>query len=217
MAFRYSGAGWRVARSLETFGNQIMDLRGSTASLPTDGTVGDTAHSARVSDHNPDEQGIVRALDFHEWATAAVDEVFEAVRTSQDPRLKYAIHAGRMFSSYSTPSRQPWEWGPYSGPNPHSTHGHLSVVADSRADQNHPWIIQLGQEEEEMALTPSEENTAKALHAELAAAGYGTLASRTAAISQLISLLNAPAGTAITEAQVRALVADEMLKRISNG
>ena len=140
MPFRYSGSGWRVAPSIKTFGDQIMAARGSTASLPTDGTLGDTAHSNRVSDHNPDPQGIVRALDFHEHTPGFVDAVGEALRARKDPRLKYFIHDDRLFSSYATSSRKAWEWGPYTGINGHENHGHLSVVSTAIANNTDPWL-----------------------------------------------------------------------------
>lgn len=139
MAFRYSGTGWRVALSLRTFGDQIMEARGTRTSYSKDGTIGDTAHAARVSDHNPDAQGIVRALDFYEHAPGFVDQVAEAIRARRDPRVKYFIHDDRMFSSYSTSSRKAWEWGPYTGINGHEDHGHLSVVSTAEADQTYPW------------------------------------------------------------------------------
>jgi hypothetical protein len=139
--FRYQGNGWRVAESLEIFGNQIMEIRGTTASFPTDGTIGDSAHQGRVSDHNPDSSGVVRALDFHESSPGFVDQIAEQLRAARDPRLKYFIHDDRMFSSYSTSSRRAWEWGPYGGPNPHSSHGHLSVVAGAIAESTKPWQI----------------------------------------------------------------------------
>lgn len=139
MAFRYSGAGWRVAGSIKTFGDQIMAMRGHTNSYLVDGTLGDLAHSNRVSDHNPDDEGIVRALDFYEDKPDIVDQVAEALRLGRDPRLKYFIHDTRMFSSYPTSSVPAWTWRPYSGINGHINHGHLSVVADDRAEQTHAW------------------------------------------------------------------------------
>jgi hypothetical protein len=128
MAFRYSGEGWRVAHAIRTFGEQIMALRGHTDSYPVDGTLGDLAHSSRVSDHNPDENGIVRALDFYEHKLGFVDEVFEAMRLARDPRVKYAIHDKRMFASYDAAGGPAWQWREYTGANGHVTHGHLSVL-----------------------------------------------------------------------------------------
>jgi hypothetical protein len=140
MAFRYAGSGWRVAGSVQTFGEQIHQLRGHRISYPVDGTLGDADHSNRTSDHNPDSEGIVRAIDFFEWKPGIVDAVAETLRQARDPRLKYFIHDKRMFSSYISPTGIPaWTWRVYSGVNGHISHGHLSVIADSRAEQTHPW------------------------------------------------------------------------------
>lgn len=139
--FRYKGAGWRVAKSIETFGNQIMILRGTTQTYPKDGTLGDAAHSNRLSDHNPDVDGIVRAIDVDENFNGFIDLVATRLRRGRDARLKYFIHDNRMFSSYSTAARAAWEWGEYTGPNGHNDHGHLSVVATTAADSSKPWDI----------------------------------------------------------------------------
>jgi hypothetical protein len=142
--FRYQGNGWRVAESIEVFGNQIMQIRGTTASFPSDGTLGDADHQNRVSDHNPDDDGIVRAIDFHESSPGFVDQIAEQLRASRDARIKYFIHDDRMFSSYGS---RAWEWRPYGGVNGHETHGHLSVVASSIADSTAPWALGGGGED----------------------------------------------------------------------
>jgi hypothetical protein len=141
MPFRYSGNGWRVAGSIETFGDQIMEARGHTNSYTVDGTLGDLEHSNRTSDHNRDDDGIVRALDFFEHEPGFVDAIGEALRASKDPRLKYFIHDERMFASYSNSKGPAWEWREYTGVNGHINHGHLSVVATTIADQTHEWDL----------------------------------------------------------------------------
>lgn len=153
MAFRYSGRGWRVAASIKTFGEQIHAARGHRISYTVDGTLGDAEHSSRVSDHNPDSRGIVRALDFYEHKAGFVDAVADAIRLARDARCKYFIHDQRMFSSYPTSSYPAWTWRPYSGRNGHPDHGHLSVVADDRAEQDHPWPMP-GDQEDNMRMPP---------------------------------------------------------------
>lgn len=121
-------------------------------SKASDGSIGDTAHSARKSDHNPDGAGWVRAIDVTEWdpGTPNVDgdDVAEALaeflRAKKDPRVKYVIWRGRMFSSYATASRKAWAWGPYSGPNGHFKHCHVSVVADARGLDPKAWGFHKG-------------------------------------------------------------------------
>ena len=121
-------------------------------SKASDGSIGDTAHSARKSDHNPDSAGWVRAIDVTEWdpGTPNVDgdDVAEALaeflRASKDPRVKYVIWRGRMFASYATASRKAWTWGRYTGPNGHFKHCHVSVVADARGLDPKAWGFHKG-------------------------------------------------------------------------
>lgn len=136
---------WRVAKSLDVLLAEV-NARAPKRSKASDGSIGDPAHASRTSDHNPDRHGIVRARDFTDDPRGGHDSTrfMEFLRRSRDERIKYAIDdqgtgKGRMFSSYSTSTRKAWEWGPYSGPNTHSIHGHVSVVADSRADSTRPW------------------------------------------------------------------------------
>lgn len=65
----------------------------------------------------------------------------EQLRKGRDPRVKYVIWNARMFSSYPKDPWDRWEWRPYSGPNMHRGHIHVSVVADSRADDRSEWTI----------------------------------------------------------------------------
>lgn len=137
---------WRLAGSLVTLRNEINNAYPNRSKV-SDGALGDAAHSARVSDHNPDAGGVVRAIDvtqddpFH--TSTPSDDVAEAVaeflRAKRDPRTKYVIWRGRMFSSYATRTRKAWEWGPYTGPNGHFHHVHISVQPGGQGDDHRPW------------------------------------------------------------------------------
>jgi hypothetical protein len=228
MAFRYSGEGWRVAHAIRTFGDQIMELRGHTDSYPVDGTLGDLAHSNRVSDHNPDANGIVRALDFYEHKLGFVDGVFETMRLARDPRVKYAIHDKRMFASYDAVGGPAWQWREYTGANGHVTHGHLSVLPTGDNDSRPFQLI----EEDDMPLTgddirriweyavPDEDDglgTRGAVHALRQAWGYARKASIDAAVARRIAETSAGSSTPLTAAQIDAIadaVADEFAERL---
>ena len=100
----------------------------------SDGWIGDTAHSNRTSDHNPDPAGIVWAIDLTTDGRSGA-ELAEHLRRSKDPRIKYVIHNRRIFAGAAGP--RPWEWRPYNGSNPHTKHVHISGrgnPADTR-----PW------------------------------------------------------------------------------
>jgi hypothetical protein len=95
----------------------------------SDGWLGDTAHSKRKSDHNPDAQGWVRAIDIDadlnksnktSWELA---EAIKAKAVNGDKRINYIIHQGRIASS-----RLNWKWRVYLGSNPHVSHLHVSFT-----------------------------------------------------------------------------------------
>lgn len=133
---------WRLARSLSTLRDQINALSPNRSKL-SDGTIGDTAHSARKSDHNPDGSGIVRALDLTHDPAHGVSgrEIAEALLKSRDQRLSYVISNGQIAAGFGGPS--PWVWRKYSGSNPHNHHVHISVIAGSKGDDPKPWTLDL--------------------------------------------------------------------------
>jgi hypothetical protein len=134
---------WRVAKSLQVLRDQV------NAAYPgrrkeNDGTIGDAAHQARTSDHNPwvrdGAVGVVTALDITHDPGHGVDTyvMAETLRINRDRRIKYVISNRRIFSSQV----HPWEWRPYRGPNPHDHHVHISVLADKAIyDDRGPWNL----------------------------------------------------------------------------
>lgn len=98
-----------------------------------DGWIGDPAHAARVSDHNPRPDGRVLALDIdstgpwpwgYDIGTAVLDIVDEH-RAGRDNRLEYVIWYGHIASRSSG-----WEWIPYTGADQHTGHAHCSARHD---------------------------------------------------------------------------------------
>lgn len=104
----------------------------------SDGTIGDAAHQAQASDHNPDSQGVVRALDItHDPAHGCdIGLISDWLAESRDHRLSYVI-ANRLIASPDSD----WGWVTYTGDDPHTNHIHISVVADSSADDQTPWRL----------------------------------------------------------------------------
>jgi len=102
----------------------------------SDGWIGDTAHNARKSDHNPDKNGWVRAIDIdsdlvkssskESWLLA---EQIKTIALKGDKRISYVIHQHRIASP-----RQNWAWRVYKGANPHVSHIHISF--DKSGDLN---------------------------------------------------------------------------------
>lgn len=131
---------WRLAKSLEILRSQV-NAKYPSRSKNSDGSIGDESHSARTSDHNPDDSGVVRAIDITHDPHGGFDSyVFaDMLLKKQDKRLKYVISNRRIGSGPAGP--MPGVWRPYSGKNPHDHHCHISVVADGRGDDTSQWDI----------------------------------------------------------------------------
>lgn len=132
----------RIARSLATLRDQV-NARWPTRSKSNDGWIGDTAHAARRSDHNPNGADVVQALDLtHDPAKGFDSYKFaESLRQNRDPRIKYVISNGRIFSSKVSP----WQWRPYNGVNAHAKHVHVSVNDNpAQYDDGRPWALNVG-------------------------------------------------------------------------
>ena len=125
--------------SLRSQANRTAPRRSKAA----DGWIGDAAHSSRTSDHNPDHLGIVRAIDLTDDPANGFDARgwAEMLRLARDPRLKYVISEGQMFSAYATPSYPAWTWRAYSGPNGHFHHVHVSVKAGIAGSLAGDWYL----------------------------------------------------------------------------
>lgn len=144
-------AAWRAARSLIVLHAQLKGgaprARPPATGVDEWGLVGDPAHDS-TSDHAPHDfpgwgNDIVTAADFPNRPDLGLDarRVLDDIRRSKDPRVKYGISNGQIFSSYPVKGYDAWMWRPYNPRNgdKHFTHGHLSVVGDARADATRPW------------------------------------------------------------------------------
>lgn len=141
---------WRPARSLDVFRDEVDALAPDRSTL-SDGTLGDTAHAARPSDHNPNAAGVVRARDItHDPAHGCdcnVLAVEVAALLGKHPALgsgAYVIWNARIIST----DRLAEGWRRYSGANPHDHHMHVSVGTRGYDDMS-PWL----EEDEDMAFT----------------------------------------------------------------
>lgn len=100
-------------------------------------------YRARKSDHNPDPDGTVDAVDLtHDPAHGADMRVISKAIVN-DPRVAYVIFNGRIWNPSVSRS-----WRPYSGSNPHRTHMHVSV-RDDRQDDASLWPF--GTQEDDMS------------------------------------------------------------------
>jgi hypothetical protein len=93
-----------------------------------EGWLGDSRHSARKSDHNPDRFGWVRGLDLNsrlESSDSLAPYLADQIRVAakSDPRISYVIFNGRICSKILN-----WKWRKYKGINPHNKHIHISFT-----------------------------------------------------------------------------------------
>lgn len=132
---------WRVAKSLLVLKEQI-DSMFPRRSKESDGTIGDESHSARSSDHNPNEHGVVCAMDITNDPVngAASEDIAECLRENRDSRIKYIISNRKIAASYVTGGKPAWSWRSYNGINPHDHHCHISVNA-SNGDDERKWDL----------------------------------------------------------------------------
>ena len=114
----------------------------------SDGWIGDTRHSARPSDHNPDAQtGIVRAIDVDRDVSGKakpdlMPDIADQIRLcakAGDKRISYVIFEGRIASA-----KKSWSWRPYDGANKHNHHIHISFTTAGDTDGSFFNIPMLG-------------------------------------------------------------------------
>ena len=113
----------------------------------SDGWLGDARHSARVSQHNPDKQGIVTAIDIDrdlhgiskpDTMPYLADQIRLAARNG-DKRISYVIFEGRIASRILG-----WRWRKYTGANKHNHHIHISFTKTGDEDSKFFNIPMLG-------------------------------------------------------------------------
>jgi hypothetical protein len=112
----------------------------------SDGWIGDSRHSARKSDHNPDEQGWVRAIDIDRDLSGkskpdimpyVADQLRVLAKT--DRRISYLIFDGKIASARSL-----WRWRKYKGINQHRAHLHCSFTRKGDQDNSFFQVPLLG-------------------------------------------------------------------------
>lgn len=111
---------WRLANSLTKLRNQV-NAAYPRRSKVSDGTIGDAAHAAGASDHNPNPNGVVCALDLTHDPANGFDAhaLAEHLRVNRHPNLRYIISNARIAGAHTN-----WQWQPSSG---HYQHAHISV------------------------------------------------------------------------------------------
>ena len=126
---------WRLANSLVRLRDQINKAYPSR-NKASDGTIGDAAHAASASDHNPNAAGVVCAMDITHSPQTGFDAhaLADRLRVNRHPDLKYIISNRRIAGAWTG-----WAWSPYNGLNPHSSHVHISVGRGNDGQSTPPY------------------------------------------------------------------------------
>lgn len=144
---------WRLATSLAALRAQV-DAMAPGRGKGRDGTIGDARHCPGRSDHCPTVRdgdcGVVTAIDITHDPGEGCDAgaIAASIHASRDPRVKYIIWNGRIANSSPVKGTPPWTWRDYGGPDPHTSHVHLSVKPgkDGPAgyDSKARWAVERG-------------------------------------------------------------------------
>jgi hypothetical protein len=127
-----------LSPALSKLRNEV-DAQAPNRSTASDGWIGDPAHASRHSDHNPEGDGSVDAVDITHDPAAGADMNAITDTVKDDPRMdaegSYIIWNRRIWSGSS--------WATYTGSNGHTVHAHFSI-GDSVQNDTSPWLGQQG-------------------------------------------------------------------------
>jgi hypothetical protein len=118
---------WYLAPSLGVLRAEV-NARWPQRDKTSDGTIGDAAHQATRSDHNPNSRESVDAWDMDKDGVD-VNEVIAAFQ--KHPSAHYWIWQRQIADKDDG-----WRRRPYSGSNPHDKHVHFSIRQSTTAEQD---------------------------------------------------------------------------------
>ena len=120
-----------------------IDARWPNRDRRSDGWIGDKAHADRVSQHNPDSEGIVYAIDIDEYMGKGPDRNGKTAQRLANElvayalsglpganRVKYVVYENKLASG--TYPRYFWQWR--KGSWGHTQHIHISFTTAAKRD-----------------------------------------------------------------------------------
>lgn len=126
-----AGIEWRPANSVLTLKNQLDVAYPGWLFL---GFIGDEAHASVPSDHNPNAQGVVCAIDIGPGGGLDIHALARRLAANPHSNLKYIISNREIFE---------WQNGfrprQYNGSDPHNTHIHISVGRGPDGQSKQPY------------------------------------------------------------------------------
>lgn len=165
---------WRNAPALTAIladANRVAPNR----SHASDGTIGDTAHAASKSDHNPDFDGVVHACDItHDpahgmdtWYWAQI--VADRIRAGAEKRVKYLVSNDGTVDVIFNPSVSLLWRQNGTAKQDHRNHLHVSILYTDQAENDTSPFFVAGTvpTPEAPDLTPEESAMLKDVHAAL--------------------------------------------------
>lgn len=134
-------ATWRLPPALKKLRDECNALA-PNRSKASDGSIGDSSHAARKSDHNPDRsdpQRDINAIDITNDPKHGLDFDKLLPHLLKDKRVipagGYYIFKKRIYSPVSPKGRA------YKGSNPHDKHCHVSIGHAERVEEDtSPWL-----------------------------------------------------------------------------
>ena len=139
---------WVLTKQLQAFRDQ-MDATFPNRDRKSDGVIGDAAHQAEKSGHNPDRtanaeykdgdsKNEVRAIDIDSDTgnpdvsmEGIVQHLVRLARAGKLSFIRYLIFNRRIWAASSG-----WAQRAYTGPSPHTEHLHMSGAYNQSADEN---------------------------------------------------------------------------------
>lgn len=125
----------RLAESLAQLRKEI-DAYAPNRKKTSDGWIGDPDHASRPSRHNPNNAGVVCALDITDDPAGGcpIHEIARRLVAKPHPNLDYVISNGQKASR-----KNGFRWLPYGGDNPHDKHAHFGVGVGPDGEPRPPY------------------------------------------------------------------------------